>query len=159
MSSNKPNYQRMLNLIDEVFAKRNDPDQIQVTQQEMIKLNQIHTSCLTEMANEKGPLIWVLMIPTTIAIMQDFLNDKITEKELLNNTPINTSYQAIYLCSATTLPEARNQGETKQLCLNAIKEILKSNPIENLFVWPFTKAGEALATTIANATSLKLLIK
>jgi hypothetical protein len=57
------------------------------------------------------------------------------------------------------LPEARNQGETKQLCLNAIKEILKSNPIENLFVWPFTKAGEALATTIANATSLKLLIK
>jgi len=159
MSSNKPNYPRMLNLIDEVFATRNDPDQIQVTAQEMIKLNQIHTSCLSELADDKGPLIWVLMIPTTIAIMQDFLNDKITEKELLDNTPINTTYEAIYLCSATTLPEHRNFGKTKQLCLNSIKEIQSTNHITHLFVWPFTKEGRALATTIANATSLKLLIK
>ena len=150
------NYQRMLKLIDEVFATRNDPYQIQVTEQEMIKLNHIHPSCLTELADENGPLIWILMIPTTNSIMEDFIKNKITEKELLDNTPLNIAYQSIYLCSATTLPEARNKGKTKELSINAIKEIQKTNPIENLFVWPFTKAGEALATTIANASLLKL---
>jgi hypothetical protein len=157
--SSENNYQRMMHLIDEVFATRNDPDQIQVTKQQLIKLNQIHPSCLTEHANENGPLIWILIIPTTTLIMEDFINGKITEKELLDNTPLNIAYQSIYLCSATTLPEERDKGKTKQLCLNAIKEIQKTNPIENLFVWPFTKAGEALAKTIANASSLKLLIK
>ncbi len=157
--SSTNNYQRMIHLFDEVFATRNDPDQIQVTKQQLIKLNQIHPSCLTELANENGPLIWILIIPTTTLIMEDFINGKITEKELLDKTPLNIAYKAIYLCSATTLPEAQNQGKTKQLCLKAIKEIQKTNPVENLFVWPFTKAGEALAKTIANASSLKLLIK
>lgn len=159
MSKKKVNYEIMLSLIDEVFATRNDPDQIQVTEQELIKLNQIHPSCLTELADENGPLIWILIIPTTSLIMEDFLNDKITEKELLENTPLNTHYDAIYLCSATTLPEARNKGKTKELCLKAMKEIQKTNPIEKLFVWPFTKAGEALANSIASASALKLYCK
>ena len=157
--SYKPNYNRMLTLIDEVFATRNDPDQIQVTEHQMDKLNRIHKNCLTEFADERGPLIWILLIPTTSLVIQDFLSGKITEKELLENTPIGVPYDVVYLCSATTLPEARNQGKTKQLCLSAIEEIRKNNAIEKLVVWPFTKEGEALAKSIANASSLKLLIK
>jgi hypothetical protein len=149
----------MLTLIDEVFATRNDPDQIQVTEHQMDKLNRIHKNCLTEFADERGPLIWILLIPTTSLVIQDFLSGKITEKELLENTPIGVPYDVVYLCSATTLPEARNQGKTKQLCLSAIEEIRKNNAIEKLVVWPFTKEGEALAKSIANASSLKLLIK
>jgi len=157
--SYKPNYNRMLTLIDEVFATRNDVEQIQVTERQMDKLNRIHKNCLTEFADERGPLIWILLIPTTSLVMQDFLTGKITEKELLENTPIGVPYDVVYLCSATTLPEARNQGKTKQLCLSAIEEIRKNNAIKKLFVWPFTKEGEALAKSIANASSLKLLIK
>ena len=40
--SYKPNYNRMLSLIDEVFSTRNDAEQIQVTPHQMEKLNQIH---------------------------------------------------------------------------------------------------------------------
>lgn len=56
MTLPKPNFQRMLNLIDEVFATRNDPDQLQVTPQQLKKLEQIHPSTLSELANEDGPL-------------------------------------------------------------------------------------------------------
>jgi hypothetical protein len=159
MKNPKPNYSRMLNLIDEVFATRNDAQQIQVTSNQMKKLHQIHPKCLTEFANEHGPLIWVLIIPTTTLIMEDFLEGKISEKILLENTPIGVPYDAIYLCSATTLPEERAKGKTKRLCIDAIKEIQLTNPIKKLFVWPFTKEGEALAKSIANASSLNLLIK
>lgn len=159
MPSNKNNYNLMLSIIDEVFATRNDPDQIQVTAKQLKKLNKIHPSCLTEFANEQGPLIWVLMIPTTALEMEDFLNGKISEKKLLDNTPLGRPYESIYLCSATTLPEARGKGKTKQLCLDAIKAIQLNHPIKNLCVWPFTKEGEALAISIASASSLKLLIK
>jgi hypothetical protein len=36
---------------------------------------------------------------------------------------------------------------------------MQTHPIQYLFVWPFTKAGEALAKKIAHASHLKLFIK
>ncbi len=149
----------MLQLIDEVFATRNDPDQIQVTQQQLKKLERIHSATLTEKSDENGPLIWILMIPTTKSVMEDFLGGKISEKELLEKTKPGEVYSSIYLCSATTLPEYRGKGETKKLCISAINKISKDHPVTRLFVWPFTKEGEALAETIAKACGLDLLKK
>ena len=155
----KPNYNRMLALIDEVFATRNDPDQIQVTPKQMKKLQELHHNCLCERSDENGPLIWLLVIPTTSEIMNSFLSHQISEKQLLENTPSGVPYNALYLCSVTTLPEASGRGSTFELCMQTIDEIIKTHPLEFLFVWPFTKAGEALANKIANASGLKLLKK
>lgn len=146
-------------LIEEVFDTRKDPNQIQVTKRQRQKLLNIHPATLTASENENGPLCWILLIPTTMDIMHQFLKGEISEKELLDRTPIGVSYNAIYLCSVTTLPEARNQGKTKQLCLKAIQEITKNHQIEALFVWPFSEAGEALATSIANASYMPVLFK
>lgn len=149
----------MMSLIDEVFATRNDPDQIQVSSAQLKKLNKIHPSTLCEIADDNGPLIWVLLIPTTLKVMNDFIEGKITEKGILDNTSINEKYEAIYLCSATSLPEIRGKGKTKALCMSAITSIQNEHPIKHLFVWPFTKEGEALAKSIANASSLNLTVK
>ena len=159
MSNNKPNNARMIALIDGFFATRNDPDQIQVTPKQLKKIEAIHESTLTELADENGPLIWILVIPTTNEIMNNFLLNKISEKGILDYTVPGEMYDAIYLCSATTLPEARGKGKTKALCLANIEKIKQQHSIENLFVWPFTREGEALAKSIANASSLKLLLK
>lgn len=156
MPHQKPNSKRMLQLIDEVFATRNDPDQIHVTPQQLKKLAEIHPATLSELANENGPLIWILMIPTTKTIMKEFLEEKINEKELLEKTKPGVKYECIYLCSATTLPEFRGKGETKKLCINEINEIRKDHPIKTLFVWPFTKEGENLAKTVAKECGLEL---
>ena len=153
----KENYHRMMKVIDEVFETRKDPDQLQVTGEQIKKLQAIHSSTLTEFANEEGPLIWILMIPTTETIMNDFLAGRLTEKELLQETLVGDFYDSIYLCSATTLPEYRGKGQTKKLCLKAIDDITKDHPIERLFVWPFSKEGERLAESLAKKTGLKLL--
>lgn len=152
----KPNFNRMLQIIDDVFATRNDPGQIQVSPQQLRKLEQIHPATLTEQADENGPLIWALVIPTTTEVMADFLAHKITEKELLERTRPGQSYNCIYLCSVTTLPEMRGRGETKKLCVSAIEAICKDHPINTLFVWPFTKEGLHLAEAIAAACQLDL---
>ena len=149
----------MLQLIDEVFATRNDPDQIQVTQKQLKKLGAIHSATLSEYANQEGPLIWILMIPTTTVIMTEFLSGKISEKGLLKKTKPGISYDCIYLCSATTLAEYRGKGKTKQVCLEAIERIMKDHPIKTLFVWPFSAEGRRLADSLANACGLKLLEK
>jgi len=155
----KPNFDKMLSLIDETFATRNDPGQIQVTQKQTKKLQAIHPATLSEKSNDEGPLIWVLLIPTTKTIMQDFLANKITETQLLELTPLTTNYDCIYLCSATTLPEARGKGDTKKVCMNAIEDIRKTHSISTLFVWPFTQEGKRLAEKVAKELNLELLMR
>ena len=150
------NFQRMMKIIDEVFATGKDKNQIQVSEKDIKKLYKIHPRCLSEIANENGPIIWLLVIPTNQKIMNDFLEKKITEKDILKFTNPGDSYDSIYLCSASTLPEFRGKDLTKNLCLEVIEEIKKTHPIKNLFVWPFTKAGKNLAENISVKSALIL---
>jgi hypothetical protein len=159
MSHRKPNFNRMMQLIDEVFATRNDPEQLQVTQQQLKKLEQIHPATLSEISDDNGPLIWVLLIPTTKKVMNEFISGNISETELLKRTNPGEQYESIYLCSATTLPEYRGKGKTKELCLHAINAIRKDHPIKYLYVWPFTKEGSQLAESLAKECGLALLTK
>ncbi len=153
-----PNFQRMMSLIDEVFATRNDPGQLQVDGKVMHKLESIHPATLSEFADVNGPVIWALIIPTTRVVMNDFLVGKISEKEILQNTEPGESYDCIYLCSVTTLPEYRGKGDTKKLCIEAVQSVCNDHSITTLFVWPFTKEGENLAKALASECKLELQI-
>lgn len=155
MSQN--NYQRMFELIDEVFALKGDEEQLQVNDQQREKLSALHSATLSELANDAGPLIWCLIIPTTNDLMQAFVSGQINETQLLERTPLHQSYTAVYLCSVTTLPEARRQGNTFKLCLDAVNAIRNEHPIDHLFVWPFTQEGRALAFKLASKLQLPLL--
>lgn len=159
MGNKKNNLERMFEVIESTFATRSDPGQLQVTEKQMAKLVALHPATLSEVADEHGPLIWVLLIPTTENTMHEFLSEKITEKQLLEKTSNGESYNALYLCSATTLPEYRGKGETKKLCLKAISAIRKDHPIKTLFVWPFSEGGNALAQGIATTCGLPLLTR
>lgn len=154
----KPNFDRMLTLIDEVFTTRKDPHQIQVTKKDSQKLEKIHPATLSEFADDKGPAIWVLLIPTTDDVMNKFISGKIHENDILIQTQPEQSYTSIYLCSATTLPEYRGKGMTKKLCLDAIKSICQDHPIKTLFVWPFTEEGKKLALSLSEECNLNLKI-
>lgn len=153
------NLERMIEIIDGVFSTRNDPDQLQVTEEDIARLQLLHPATLSEYNEGHGPCIWVLLIPTTKTIMQEFLEGKITETALLYNTPPGIAYEAIYLCSVTTLPEYRGKGLTTKLTLEAINAIRSENPITDLFVWPFTKEGEILAQKIAVQLQMPLHLR
>ena len=147
----------MMKIIDEVFAVRNDPEQLQVNQQVLEKLEQIHPASLSEYNEGSGPAVWVLVIPATAELMFCFVEGKISEQQLFDMTKPGMKYDALYLCSATALQEYRGKGHTRRLCCEAIESIRAAHPLKTLFVWAFTPEGSALAESIARKTKLPLL--
>jgi ribosomal protein S18 acetylase RimI-like enzyme len=155
----KNNFERMLQLADEVFDAKSDSAQIQVNEEVLNHLQEIHPACVSGEENENGPIAWMLLVPTTQSLMDLFLSGKISEQLLYEQTSLNVTYDAIYLCSAMVLPEYRRKGLAKKLLINAIASISKDHPIKNLFVWTFSKEGLLLSQAIAEAVNLPLLIK
>ena len=150
------NFERMIQLAEDVFAVKSDPDQLDVDQEVLERLQRIHPATVSEQDDGNGPVAWVLLIPTTLDLMNRFLNHEISEKELFNLTPEDSVYEALYLCSALVLEEYRRQGIAKQLSLNAIANIRKDHPLKALFVWTFSKEGDLGAETIARLCLLPL---
>jgi hypothetical protein len=155
----KSNIERLFQLADEVFDMKNDPLQLNVDQKVISRLLTMHPSTLSEYADGNGPVAWVLVIPTTLELMNRFLEGKISEKELYELTPVNTTYEALYLCSALVLEEYRRKGITKRLVLSAIENIRKDHPLKALFVWPFTEDGDRAAEAIAVEAGMTLFKK
>lgn len=150
------NFERMIQLAEDVFAVKNDPDQLDVDQDVIRRLQRIHPATVSEFDDGNGPVAWVLLIPTTLDLMNQFLNCRITEKELFDRTPFDAKYEALYLCSAMVLEEYRKKGIAKQLILNAIERIRRDHPLQSLFVWAFTEEGDRGSETVARLTSLPL---
>jgi ribosomal protein S18 acetylase RimI-like enzyme len=151
------NFERMVQLAEEVFSTHNDPEQLDVNQEVIAQLERLHPATLSEHKEGEGPVVWILLIPTTNALMNQFIKEEISETELLNNTPPDKKYDALYLCSALVLPEYRRKGLAKKIALKAITEIRSDHPIQTLFTWNFSKEGAVLAESIAKQEGLPLL--
>lgn len=150
------NYERMIQLSDEVFSSRTDPDQLSVNENVMEHLQLIHPDTLSEYDNGNGPVCWILCIPTTFNLMNKFISQTISERELYELTPLNTKYEAIYLCSALLLEEFRGRGIAQRLAVTAIENIRIDHPIKALFFWSFSKEGERLAEKLSRLMGLPL---
>jgi ribosomal protein S18 acetylase RimI-like enzyme len=153
------NFERMLHLASDVFDVKNDPSQLDVNEKVMKRLLRLHPATLSEYNEGDGPVVWILVIPTSIDLMNRFLHKKITEQEILDLTRPDTSYDAIYLCSALVLEEYRRKGIARKLTLEAIAAIRKKHPIQSLFVWPFSTGGDALAKSVARISGLPMLVR
>jgi hypothetical protein len=152
----KSNFERLIQLSDEVFSSRTDPDQLNVNETVMEHLQLIHPNTISEYDDGNGPVCWILCIPTTLDLMNQFINKKISERELYELTPLNAKYEAIYMCSALLLEEFRGKGIAQGLAIKAIEGIQLGHSIKALFLWAFSKEGEKLAEKIAGLTGLPL---
>ena len=150
------NYERIIQLSDEVFSSRTDPDQLNVDEKVMERLELIHPNTLSEYNDGNGPVCWILCIPTTLDLMSKFIEQKISERELYELTPLNTKYEAIYLCSALLLEEFRGKGIAQKLAVQALENIKTDHPIKALFFWAFSKEGEKLAEKLSGLMGLPL---
>ena len=156
-NTGKSNFERLIALADEAFDYRSDPDQIEMTDEQREKFMAIHPATMQAENNENGPVAWLLVLPTTLPLMERFVKHEISEKELLELTPVGVPYEAIYLCSALVLEEYRRKGITLRLTLKAIDEIRSNNPIQALFVWPFSEGGDHTAEKVATIAGLPLI--
>lgn len=150
------NLERLIQLADKVFAVKSDPTQLEVDQKVLERLRQIHPATMSEYNEGNGPCAWVLLIPTTLELMHRFVSGEITEKELYELTPLDVTYEAIYLCSALVLDEYRRKGITKKLVLDAIAKIRKKHPLKAACVWAFSQEGDRAAEVIAEQAGLPL---
>lgn len=155
----KSNFEKMIQLSEEIFSVKNDPNQLSIDEEVMQQLTKMHPNTISEYDDGNGPVSWVLLIPTSIELMNQFISNKISEKDLFEKTPLGIPYEALYLCSAITLTEYRNKGITKKLITNAIDQLLIDFPIKTLFVWSFTKEGDLLSDKLALHYNLPLLKK
>jgi hypothetical protein len=153
------NLERLNKLAEDTFAIKSDPRQLNVNQKVIERLKQIHPSTIAEYDEGEGPVAWLLVIPTTTELMQKFISDEITEKELFELTPTDGTYDALYLCSALVLEEYRRKGIVKELALKAINDIRNDHPINSLFVWAFSPEGNSAAENIAITLGLPLFKK
>ncbi|MEY4594804.1 MAG: hypothetical protein RIQ47_1214 [Bacteroidota bacterium] len=149
----------MVQLADEFFSTKNDPDQLDVTPEVMEQLEKIHPATLSEEVEGDGPVVWILLIPTSKHLMLEFLDGGIGERELLRRTPLKVKYDAVYLCSALVLPEYRNQGRAETITMKALQSIQRDHPIQQLFTWPFSQEGERLSHRISDGLNLPLLFR
>ena len=150
------NYERIIQLSDEVFSSRTDPDQLNVDEKVMERLELIHPNTLSEFDDGNGPVCWILCIPTTLDLMSKFIDQKISERELYELTPLNTKYETIYLCSALLLEEFRGKGIAQKLAVQALENIKTDHKIKALFFWAFSKEGEKLAEKLSGLMGLPL---
>jgi ribosomal protein S18 acetylase RimI-like enzyme len=150
------NFERMIQLAENTFAHRTDTNQLSVDEKVLKRLHRIHPATVSEYVDGDGPVVWIIVFPTTNELMENFLKGKISEKELYDQTPLHIKYEAIYLCSAMVLKEFRRKGIAQKLTLEAIESIREDHPIKSLFVWAFSKEGDALAEHISKLTALPL---
>ena len=150
------NYERMIQLVTEFFDVKHDPEQLDVDEKVIAHLHELHPATLSEVANAEGPIVWILVIPTLHKVMERFVSGAISEKQLVDETPVGASYDAIYLCSASVLPEFRHKGLAKKTTVDAITNIRKDNPVKSLFYWPFSEDGKKLAQAVADEVGLQL---
>ena len=151
------NLERMIALAEEVFHTKNDPEQIAISDETMDRLLRIHPSTMSEKRDENGPLAWAIVLPTTSDVMERFISGSITERELLEETPFEGPYDALYLCSALVLPEARRKGFARSLLEESIRSIARKHPVRFLFSWPFSPEGDSLADAVARDMGLPML--
>jgi len=152
----KSNFERLIELSDEVFSSRTDPDQLNVNEKVMEHLQLIHPDTISEYDDGNGPVCWILCIPTTLDLMNQFINKEISERELYELTPLNAKYEAIYLCSALLLEEFRGKGIAQRVGIKAIENIMLDHSIKALFFWSFSKEGEKLADKASDLLGLPL---
>ena len=152
----KTNFERLIELSDEVFSSRTDPDQLNVNENVMEHLQLIHPDTISEYDEGDGPVCWVLCIPTTLDLMNKFINKEISERELYELTPLNAKYEAIYMCSALLLEEFRGKGIAQRIGMKAIENIMVDHSIKALFFWSFSKEGEKLAQKVSGLMNLPL---
>ena len=150
------NFERMIKMAEEIFDAKHDPEQLDVNEEVIARFKQIHPDTISEYNEGNGPIAWILLLPTTLQLMNKFLQHTITEKELFYQTPLDAKYDALYLCSGMVLEEYRRKGIAKRLTIDAINKIRQDHPIQCLFMWPFTKEGDLAAAALAKATALPL---
>jgi GNAT superfamily N-acetyltransferase len=146
---NKDSFEKIKKISEEFFGTKSDPEQIEINQENADELYKLHSGTIIYKFNEKDePIAWVTTIPTSIHVMNDFLDKKISERELMGLALKEKSFEALYLCGVFVLPEYRNMGYGKSMLLQGIEKVSQDKDIP-LYCWNYSEEGRMLIKSLS----------
>lgn len=142
-----------------LFDTGHSEDQIPIEEATVVKMDLLTRDWLVCVLDEKGnPISWVMIVPTQKELAKKFINKEISEKELFVETEFAEQYDALYLCSAITIPEFQKRGLVTLLTLGLIQKIPHTaDPV--IFSWPTTVPGKIALTALSSSINSKILIR
>lgn len=150
---------KMAKISEDFYGTEKDPDQIPITEETQEKLLSIHPeTALYEIDKNNEPISWVIVIPTSLETMEEFLTNELTENELFEKAVIEKKFEALYLCSMFTMPQHQRKGLAKKLMLKAIQK-LAPRPEQKLFSWAYSEEGRLALQSISKELKREILLK
>ena len=147
----------MMKIAELFFGTETDPDQMPINQESADKLLSIHKNTIVYKIDENGnPIAWVVVVPTSINVMNQFLKKEITEKELLDKAVEEKKFDTLYLCAAFVLPEYRRKGYAKELFEEAINGMPNGNNA-TLYCWLYSEDGKKLVAALSGVIKRPIL--
>lgn len=142
---------------EEIFGAEEDTTQTKPTIENALKLIAIDKNNFVCVKDGEKIIAWTVTLPTSKQNMNEFLDGKITERELSERSKKNHSFETLYLMAGITLPEYQRKG-LYSLCRKYQIEYFKTKyGIHDFYAMPFSPEGEkALAKVEKN---LKIQIK
>ena len=151
--------QKMDEIAERIFGTQKDPEQIPITKESGEKLEALTPHWIKyKLDGQNNPIAWVMILPTSLELMTEFLEGRINERELLDLTKPQDTYEALYLCAAITVPEYRRRGYAVELLIEGINSIPHDRNVK-LFAWPHSSEGEGLIEKIEKLLNTKVLIR
>lgn len=150
--------EKTLVIAEKFFGTSEDPEQIPITKESFHKFQDLDPNSFLYKLDKGEPVSWVAVLPTSKNLAKKFLNQEISEKELMNMSQMQDKYDAIYLCSAFTVPSHRKKGYALELLKQSIEQIPHTDDVQ-LFAWPYSKEGLALGKKLEKQLGKKIEIK
>ena len=147
-----------MRIAEDYFGTSDDPDQIRVSDESMAKLRALHPASVLCRVEGGHPVSWVVTVPTSRELANQFLEGRITEAELLERSQPQEMYDAVYLCASFTVPEYRGRG----YALDLRKRVLAAIPQTKdalLFSWPFSEEGKGLLKRLSQELNRPILLR
>jgi hypothetical protein len=148
-----------IRIAENFYGTAEDPNQIPIKRESYYKFQKLSPKTILYTLNGNGdPISWTMVLPTSKALMERFLEGAISERELLDLSQPAEKYEAIYLCSAFTIPEYRNKGHAMELLRESINAIPKVDDVE-YFAWPITEEGRRMTKKLNVVLEKNISIK
>jgi predicted GNAT superfamily acetyltransferase len=153
-------YDRRFDEVDriakEFFQIDSDPNQIKADEETFLYSLEIGGGTLGAFDGDKM-IGWSFAFPTNRILMEQFLSNEITEKELFWNTKKNPNYDAIYFCAMYVYPEYRSLSLAIKLIRKCIDPLLKEGVC--VFYDPYSSAGARIGDFMRKHVKFEIKLK
>ena len=150
--------EKTLAIAEQFFGSQEHPDYIPITKESAQKFERLNPNFMVYKLKDGEPISWILVLPTSLNLMNQFIKGDINERQLLDLTQPETKYEALYLCSAFTVPEYRRHGYVLEMFKEAIEKISHTENF-TLFAWPVTQEGKELSIKLESILGHKILLR